>query len=82
MTVEIFDSGEIYVRDIQTGTDGVYIPLHQFAEMHDVPESLVRVWKHRGSIVTLTIFGAIFVKKDTHILKRRYTKHTQKCAQK
>ena len=78
MTVEIFDSGEIYVRDIQTGTDGVYIPLKQFADENDVSEMQARMWKLRGNIQTVTILGHIFVKKDSPILLRRYTENVHK----
>lgn len=78
MTVEIFDSGEIYVRDIQTGTDGIYIPIRQFAMEHDVSETQARVWKFRGNIETVTIFGSVFVKKNCPVLLRRCTEKRAK----
>ena len=73
MIVEIFDNGEISVSGCKAASDGIYIPLNRFAEEHDVSETQVRVWKYRGNIETVTIFGSVFVKKNCPILLRRCT---------
>ena len=78
MLIELLDSGEILVSADKTlertASDEIYIPLKQFAEENDVSYNLVRLWKRRGHIETISIFGQVFVKKDTQILKRRYSK--------
>ena len=73
MIIETLENDEISISQCETGTDGIYIPIRRFAYEMDVPESLVRVWKCRGSIEAVTIFGQIFVKKGCQILKRRAT---------
>ncbi len=78
MVVEFFGNGEISLSGHRTATDGIYIPLKRFAEEHDVSETQVRVWKHRGNIQTVTILDHVFVKKDCQILLRRYTENVHK----
>ena len=78
MIVEIFGNGEISVSGCETASDGIYIPIRQFAEEHDVPETQARVWKYRGNIETVTIFGSVFVKKNCPVLLRRCTEKRAK----
>lgn len=69
MIVEFCDGGDVVVSACGPATDGVYIPLKEFAAATDVSESLVRTWKRRENIETVTILGHVFVKKDTLITR-------------
>lgn len=79
MIIELLD-GENEIRLSGTGasgaeaTDGIYIPLARFAEENDVSEGMVRIWKNRGKLETVTIFGRVYVKKDSLPATRRYNK--------
>lgn len=53
-------------------TDGVYIPAARFAEENDVSDEAIRVWKRRGQLETIVIFGKIYVKKGALPATRRY----------
>ena len=53
-------------------TDGIYIPAARFAEENDVSDEAIRVWKRRGQLETIVIFGKIYVKKGALPATRRY----------
>lgn len=53
-------------------TDGIYIPAARFAEENDVSDEAIRVWKRRGQLESIVIFGKIYVKKGALPETRRY----------
>lgn len=79
MNIELLD-GENEIRLTGTGasgteaTDGIYIPLSRFAEENDIYESTIRVWRRRGKLETVSIFGKVYVKKNSLPATRRYKK--------
>lgn len=79
MIIELLD-GENEIRMTGTGasegeaTDVTYIPLSRFAEENDILESTIRVWRRRGKLETVSIFGKVYVKKHSLPATRRYKK--------
>lgn len=79
MNIELLD-GENEIRLTEIGdseaeaTDGIYIPLAKYAEENDVSEGMVRIWKNRGKLETVVIFGKVYVKKDSLPATRRFKK--------
>ena len=71
MTIVTLGNGEISVRGHETATDGVYVPVKQFAENVGVEEPMVWMWRARGSIETITLFREVFVRKNCPVLLRR-----------
>ena len=78
-TIELLD-GENEIRLKETAdsnkeaTDGIYVSLARYAEENDISEGMVRIWKNRGKLETVVIFGRVYVKKDSLPATRRYKK--------
>ena len=78
-TIELLD-GENEIRLNETtdsgtdATDGIYVSLARYAEENDISEGMVRIWKNRGKLETVVIFGRVYVKKDSLPATRRYKK--------
>ena len=76
MRIELLD-GENEIRLTGTegeATDGIYVSLARYAEENDISEGVVRVWKNRGKLETVVIFGRVYVKKDSLPATRHYKK--------
>ena len=56
----------------EEATDGIYISAARFAEENDISDEVIRVWKRRGQLETIVIFGRIYVKKGAFPATRRY----------
>lgn len=75
MIIELLDGeNEIRLTSGTEATDGVYISVARYAEENDVSEGMVRIWKNRGKLETVSIFGRVYVKKDSLPATRRYKK--------
>ena len=74
-TIELLDGeNEIKLTGWPMATDGIYVSLARFAEENDIHESSIRVWRKRGKLETVSIFGKVYVKKDSLPATRRYRK--------
>lgn len=79
MIIELLD-GENEIRLTETAasgteaTDGNYVSLARYAEENDISDGMVRIWKKRGKLETVVIFGRVYVKKNSLPATRRYKK--------
>lgn len=74
-TIELLDGeNEIRLSSDTEATDGIYVSSARYADENDVSEGEIRVWKKRGRLNAVTIFGRIYVKKGSLPATRRYRK--------
>lgn len=78
MIIELLDGeNEIRLTSGTEATDGIYVSSARYAEENDVSEGEIRVWKKRGKLNAVTLFGRIYVKKGSIPVTRRYRKTSQ-----
>lgn len=54
--------------------DGLYYSAKEFAELLDIPEATVRVWKNRGVLDCISYYGRTYIPEKFRLkLKRRVT---------
>ena len=75
MNIELLDGeNEIRLTGGPMTLEGIYVSAARYAEENDVSEEEIRVWKKRGRLNAVTIFGRIYVKKGSIPETRRYRK--------
>ena len=75
MNIELLDGeNEIRMNSDTEATDGIYVSLARYAEENDISEATIRVWRRRKKLETVSIFGKVYVKKDSLPATRRYKK--------
>lgn len=66
--IEIRD-GQIVTESAKEIMDGQYLTMREFAEKNGVSYELVRQWKRRGKIVTVSLYGRDYIDAKVQIRK-------------
>lgn len=75
--VEFKNGGIVTDTDVENPPhipNGWYYTAKEFAEMLDVPEGTIRVWKKRGVLDCINYYGRLYIDPKAKVkLKRRIT---------
>ena len=53
--------------------DGEYYTLSEFAEEFDIPEGTLRVWVHRGILLSENYYGRTYIPAHAEIMHKKHT---------
>ena len=70
-----FENGTIVEDTERIGSkpvpDGWYYTMREFAEMMDIPESTVRIWKKRGVLDCINWYGRLYIPQNFRLKLKR-----------